>query len=157
MLRRLSTGLLTSYHSLTGDLTSVNFSSIRAGTLDERDMWKVMQGFYIEFKQEMFSWWLARALMFDTDLKRLPYAKFDKFNAPVFFGRRWDWVDPKSDAAADREAVSLGVRSRSQIIREQGRDPDEVWDELDAERERGMVAAQTTNVSNDPAVQSAAN
>ena len=157
VLRRLSTGLLTSYHSLTGDLTSVNFSSIRAGTLDERDMWKVMQGFYIEFKQEMFSWWLARALMFDTDLKRLPYAKFDKFNAPVFFGRRWDWVDPKSDAAADREAVSLGVRSRSQIIREQGRDPDEVWDELDAERERGMVAAQTTNVSNDPAVQSAAN
>ena len=140
VLRRLSTGLLVANHSLTGDLTQVNFSSIRAGTLDERDMWKMMQGFYSEAKCAVFGRWLARALAFDSELKSLPYTKFDKFNAPVFFGRRWDWVDPKNDAAADREAVALNVRSRAQIIRESGRDPDEVWDELDAEEARGMTA-----------------
>lgn len=149
VLRRLSTGLLASYHSLTGDLTKVNFSSIRAGTLDERDMWKTMQGFYIEAKELIFSRWLARALLYDSELKALPYAKFDKFNAPVFFGRRWDWVDPKGEAAADREAVALGVKSRAQIIREAGRDPDEVWAELKAEADAGMVQPHAGGGGND--------
>lgn len=140
VLRRLSTGLLVANHSLTGDLTQVNFSSIRAGTLDERDMWKTLQGFYAEIKELIFGRWLGMAMIYDADLKALPYTKFDKFNAPSFFGRRWDWVDPKNDAAADREAVALRVKSRGQIIRESGRDPDEVWAELDEEERRGMTA-----------------
>ncbi len=158
VLRRLSTGLLVANHSLTGDLTQVNFSSIRAGTLDERDMWKMLQGFYAEAKKLIFSRWLGLALIHDPDLKALPYTKFDKFNAPVFFGRRWDWVDPKNDAAADREAVALGVCSRAQIIRERGRDPDEVWAELEAEAARGMAqphAGGGGNSNNDPAPASA--
>lgn len=137
--RTIATGCLVSYHGLTGDLTQVNFSSIRSGTLDEREMWKQLQGWYIEtLKVPVFEWWLARAMLFDHDLRRLPYTRFEKFNAPVFFGRRWDWVDPKSDVTADREAVALGIKSRAQIIRERGRDPDEVWSELEAERERGL-------------------
>lgn len=139
VLRRLSTGLLVANHSLTGDLTQVNFSSIRAGTLDERDMWKMLQGFYAEAKEVIFGRWLGLSMIYDPDLKSLPYSKFEKFNAPVYFGRRWDWVDPKNDAAADREAVALEVRSRAEIIRERGRDPDEVWAELDTEKERGMA------------------
>lgn len=139
--RTLATGCLVSYHGLTGDLTQVNFSSIRSGTLDEREMWKLVQNWYVESKKEpVFEWWLARAMLYDSDLRKLPYAKFDKFNAPVFFGRRWDWVDPKSDVMADKEAVALGIKSRAQIIRERGRDPDEVWAELEAEAARGMTA-----------------
>jgi len=141
--RTIATGCLVSYHGLTGDLTQVNFSSIRSGTLDEREMWKQMQGWYIEtFKVTVFEWWLSRAMLFDADLRRLPYSQFDKFNAPVFFGRRWDWVDPAKDVAADREAVALGIKSRAQIIRERGRDPDEVWAELDDEGERGFSTPQ---------------
>lgn len=132
--RALATGCLVSYHGLTGDLTDVNFSSIRSGTLDEREMWKHLQGWFIRsWKEPAFEWWLARAMLFDSDLKRLPYAKFDKFNAPAFFGRRWDWVDPQKDVNAAREAVSLGIKSRQQIIRESGRDPEEVRRELEQE------------------------
>lgn len=138
--RALATGCLVSYHGLTGDLTQVNFSSIRAGTLDEREMWKQLQSFYIDgCKRPVFEWWLARAMLYDADLRQLPYAKFDKFNAPVFSGRRWDWVDPKSDVQAAREAVALGIDSRAQIIRNRGRDPDEVWAELKAEEAMGLV------------------
>lgn len=142
VLRRISTGLLTSYHTLSGDLTQVNFSSIRSGTLDERELWKMLQGWYVAAaKEAIVEQWLARAMMFDADLRRLPYAKFDKFNAPVFTGRRWDWVDPRSDVLAAKEAVALGIKSRAQIIREQGRDPEEVWAELEQETERGLVLA----------------
>jgi lambda family phage portal protein len=139
--RTIATGCLVSYHGLTGDLTQVNFSSIRAGTLEEREMWKQLQGWYIEtVKRPVYEWWLSRALISDPDLRRLPYSQFDKFNAPMFFGRRWEWVDPKSDIAALREAVALGIKSRAEIIRERGRDPDEVWAELDAEEGRGFAA-----------------
>lgn len=140
--RALATGCLVSYHGLTGDLTQVNFSSIRAGTLDEREMWKQVQSFYIDScKRPVFEWWLGRALVYDQDLRALPYAKFEKFNAPVFSGRRWEWIDPKSDVQAAREAVALGIDSRAQIIRNRGRDPDEVWDELAAEEARGFTVA----------------
>lgn len=150
--RRLATGLLVTYHGLTGDLTQVNFSSIRAGTLDEREAWKMMQGWYIETKKEaVFEWWLGRALLFDADLRALPYAKFDKFNAPVFTGRRWDWVDPKADVQADQEAVRLAIKSRSQIIRESGRDPEEVWAELEAEDARGFTLSAAPGAAADPA------
>jgi len=140
VLRKQATGLLTSYHSLSGDLTQVSFSSIRQGTLDDREQWKILQGWLIEdFLEPLFADWLARALMFDSELRTLPAAKFDKFNAPVFQGRRWDWVDPKSDIAANQGAVELGVKSRAQIIRENGGDPEQVWAELDAEKARGFT------------------
>ena len=144
--RALATGCLVSYHGMTGDLSEVNFSSIRQGELSEREMWKAVQGWFIDaLKAPVFTWWLARALATDVDLKSLPYTKFDKFNAAVFFGRRWDWVDPKSDVIAAEKAVALGIRSRAQIIRESGRDPDDVWAELDAEKARGFtVAAQAS-------------
>lgn len=139
--RRMSMGLLVSYHGLTGDLREVNFSSIRQGTLDEREIWMLLQSWYIEsVKDAVFGWWLGHAMLRDADLSRLPQTKFDKFNAPLFGGRRWGWVDPKADVQADRESVALRTKSRAQIIRERGGDPDVVWAELDEEEARGMRA-----------------
>lgn len=140
VLRKLSSGMLVSYHSLSGDLTDVNYSSIRQGTLDDREQWKLLQGWMVEdFLEPVFADWLLRALMNDPDLKVLPPAKFDKFNAPLFTGRRWDWVDPQSDVTANEKAVGLGIKSRAQIIRDNGDDPEQVWAELEAEKARGFV------------------
>lgn len=141
--RRLAMGLLVSYHGLTGDLREVNFSSIRQGTLDEREIWMLLQSWYIEsVKEPVFSWWLGHAMMRDTDLSRLPQSKFDKFNAPQFTGRRWGWVDPKADVQANRESVGLGTKSRAQIIRDAGDDPETVWAELEEEKKRGFKPPQ---------------
>lgn len=151
--RRMSTGLLVSYHGLTGDLRDVNFSSIRQGTLDEREIWMLLQSWYIESAKEAnFSWWLGHAMLRDPDLQRLPQTKFDKFNAPIFSGRRWGWVDPKADVQADRESVALRTKSRAQIIRERGGDPDVVWAELEEEEARGMTAPQAAAGQKQPKV-----
>jgi len=140
-LRTMAMGLLVSAHGLSGDLTDVNFSSIRSGTLDEREMWRVIQNWYIDAKKMLiFPWWLTRALMNDADLKKLPFTKFEKYDAAEYFGRGWDWVDPRNDMLAAKEGVALGVKSRASIIRANGRDPEDVWDELDAENERGFSA-----------------
>lgn len=149
VLRKQATGLLVSYHSLSGDLTDVNFSSIRQGTLDDREQWKLLQGFLIEDLLELIvADWLVFALMYDDEVKLLPAAKFDKFNAPVFTGRRWDWVDPSSDVSANEMAVALGIRSRTRIIRDAGEDPEQVWAELEAEKARGVGQPQPQVAAN---------
>lgn len=141
--RRMAVGWGVSAHSLTGDLTDVNFSSIRSGTLDEREVWKFVQGWYAAIcKKNVFEFWLSRAMLRDPELIGLPYAKFDKFNAPDFHGRRWDWVDPNSDMKANLSAVALGIESRAQLIRERGRDPEIVWSELATEEARGFTTPQ---------------
>lgn len=141
----IATGLLVSYHGLTGDLTQVSFSSIRAGTLDDREVWKVLQdGFIACVKKPVFSWWLARAMVYDSALKTLPFAKFDKFNAPIYSGRRWDWVDPKSEIVAAKEAVGLGIASRQQLCRDRGLDFDVIRQELEQEAEMGFAPPKTS-------------
>ena len=47
--------------------------------------------------------------------------------------RRWSWVDPVKDINSASIAVKNGFRSRSDVIREIGRDPDEVWNEVEEE------------------------
>jgi len=57
---------------------------------------------------------------------RLPLGKFEKFNAPVFIPRRWDWVDPLKDIKAHREALDARIAAPQEVIEAAGRDPEEV-------------------------------
>ncbi len=58
-LRGASAGLNVSYHTLANDLERVNFSSIRSGVLEEREQWRVLQGWYVEqFCDRVFRRWL---------------------------------------------------------------------------------------------------
>jgi capsid protein len=50
--------------------------------------------------------------------------------AVQFQARRWEWIDPSKDVKADVEAIDNLIKSRGQVIRERGRDPREVYDEI---------------------------
>lgn len=125
-LRGVATSLGISYNSLSNDLEGVNYSSIRAGLLEEREVWKAVQRFLIEHVLEpVFSAWLEVELL--SGRLGLPYEKFWKFNVPDFRGRRWSWVDPKKDM----EAAILGIENRltthRQVIADGGEDVYEVF------------------------------
>ena len=45
VLRSIASGLNISYHSLSNDLSSVNYSSIRQGALEDRSAYQIMQQF----------------------------------------------------------------------------------------------------------------
>ena len=47
--------------------------------------------------------------------------------------RGWAWVDPLKDVETAREGIALSITSRSRIAREQGRDIEEVFDDLQSE------------------------
>ena len=65
----------------------------------------------------------------------IPLSRVEKFENPHWNARRWSWVDPAKDIVLAKEAIRLGLRSRSAIIRELGADPEEVWHEIASERE----------------------
>ena len=133
ILRGVSAGLGVSFSSLSNDLTEVNFSSIRAGLIEERETWKSLQAWFVEsFLNRVYSEWLEMALL--TEAVNLPYAKLSKFNAPKWTGRRWAWVDPLKDVEAAKAAVAAGFKSATQIINEAGGDIEELYQELSDEK-----------------------
>jgi len=134
-LRGVSVGFGVAYHSLAGDLESVNLSSARVGLVEERDLWKSIQNWFIEgFNDQLYSDWLTPALL-SGQLDPLPFSKRDKFDAAIWQGRRWQWVDPTKEVAAAKEEINTGLSTRAQYIRNQGYDPEEVWAELQKEND----------------------
>ena len=134
-LRGAASGLGVAYNTLANDLEGVNFSSIRSGVIEERDNWMAIQCWMIEsFLNDLFSTWLGFALISSaiktTAGGALPSTKFDKFNAAVWQGRRWQWVDPLKDADANIALINNGLRSRSDVIAERGDDIEDVWAQL---------------------------
>lgn len=123
-----------SYTSLAGNLEDVNFSSIRAGLLEEREGWKGMQTWFIDdVVTQIFEAWLQMAML--TKLSSLPFDEFDRINAPEFKPRHWPWVDPLKDIQAAKEAINARLDTRSNIIGELGGDFEDTIDEIAYEEE----------------------
>ena len=134
-LRGAASGLGMAYSDLANDLEGVNFSSIRHGMLGERDHWKELQESLIEsFGFPVYERWLSYSLLSGRitldNGSPLPATKRQKFMAVQFQARRWEWIDPSKDVKADVEAIDNLIKSRGQVIRERGRDPREVYDEI---------------------------
>lgn len=101
-----------SYVSLSGDLKGVTFSSVRAGTLSERDTWRILQRWVIRyFCAPIVREWLMMAIM----AGQLPFklTDIDRILQPEWNVRGWDWVDPLKDIAATKVALELGLTSAS--------------------------------------------
>jgi lambda family phage portal protein len=134
-LRGAATGMGVSYNALGNNLENVNFSSIRDGKVSERDFWKELQGWLIEtLIQPVYEDWLKIALLSEKIVnkqgKPLPPSKLAIYKTVHYQGRRWAWIDPKSDATAKTTEIRAGLTSISQVLREQGRDPEAVAAEI---------------------------
>lgn len=130
-LRSIASGMGVTYHGLANDLEGVNFSSIRSGTLEERDAWMVLQNWLAEaFLRPVFAEWLKWALTSGAITyasgAALPIAKLDKFSAHTWLGRRWGWVDPLKDIEASRLAIKTGIASPQMIAAQNGVDVEDV-------------------------------
>lgn len=142
-LRGISAGLGVAYNNLANDLEGVNFSSIRQGTLDERETYKWIQSWIADvFHDRIYERWLMRQLLLQSILvvgKPLKLERFDKYRLVTWQGRRWQWVDPQADQKAAVDGINNRIQSRGQVILDQGRDPADVEAELQAEEAEADV------------------
>jgi lambda family phage portal protein len=137
-LQGIASGLGISYHSLSSDLEGVNYSSIRAGVLEDREIFKGIQNWFIRaFVQPVFEEWITIAVMQGLiKIGRIPLGKpVEEYWHAHYQGRRWAWVDPQKDGAANQLAIDNLTKSRSQVIREQGDDPESIFREIRAEKD----------------------
>lgn len=135
VLRGIASGLNVSYTSLSNDLKGVSYSSIRQGTIEERDHYKTLQSFIIQhFCEPVFRAWLDSALTFGNI--PIPVNKFDKFSDNIHFrGRGFSWVDPQREINANVTALSNGIISMNDIAANYGRDVEELFSQIQSDKE----------------------
>lgn len=129
-LHAIAVGAGVTYEQMTGDLSQVNYSSIRAGTLD--------------FRREVEQWqWLNFIPIVCDRVMR----KF--FDLAVITGKirtsdievewttpRFDWVDPVKDVQGEGMEMALRLKTWSEAVRGRGYDPDKIFEELVEEKKK---------------------
>jgi len=148
-LRGIAAALGESYNQFAQDLEGVSFGSLRQGALSERAVWMGLQQWMIEEAfDRIYANWLEQALRARAITNRngrpLPVERLEKFLEHEWQPRRWDWIDPLKDTAADRMQQEDLTMSRSERIRKRGRQPAEVFQEIAAEN----VVMDTLGIAN---------
>ncbi len=131
-LRQIATGMGVTYEQLTGDLSGVNYSSIRAGLLEFR---RRVQQLQFEIMIFQFCQPAAEAFLDAAVLSgALPIRDYVR-NRRKYLKIRWrpdgwPWVDPVKDQLAEQMAVRNGFKSRAQVVAERGGDVETVDREI---------------------------
>lgn len=121
-LRRVAAGIGVTYESMTGDLSSVNFSSARMGAHEmgrNIDAW-LWTLFIPRFCNGIFNWFLDAALMQGVPVGDIA-AEWTPPARTV--------VDPNKEFSSLLTAVRAGFLSLPEAIRRQGYDPEAVAQE----------------------------
>jgi lambda family phage portal protein len=122
MLKDLASGFGVEYSNWANDWAGVSFSSVRVGTISERDHWIVEQNQMIQqCKTPQFLYWLESFLELAIS-GNLPIAKYEKFAEHEYRGRRWMWVDPVKDMNAAKMARDNGWKTDTDIAADMGSD-----------------------------------
>ncbi|MEM6381335.1 MAG: phage portal protein [Pseudomonadota bacterium] len=130
-LQALAAALGLPEHLLSGDLTNANYSSLRAGLLPFRA--RVEQAQYgtlvPQFLRPVWRRWIVTEVL-SGRLDLTPDL------AAEWIMPRPMQVDPQKDLAAVKEALALGLTSRTKAINELGWNADDLDEEIAADRAR---------------------
>lgn len=134
ILRSIARGLGMAYTTLTGDLEAVNYSSIRAGLLSERDQYRMLaQWAAVHICRPVYLGWLKNAML--TGALKVDARLASEYDDVEWQGRGWKWVDPMSDLQAAELAINLGLDTKHRLAAEAGLDHEEIVDQRKEEQE----------------------
>lgn len=133
ILHSIAAGTEQEYAAVSGDWTGYNYSVSRAANEDPRDVHKENQTWFAEQCENiLFANWLEMALLSDQLL--LPASKYDKFNRPYFFGRRWQYANPADEMNSNILGLQSFQKTFESILADQGLDLEEQLDQIAAEQ-----------------------
>jgi len=128
------------------DFSKTTYTSGRMALLEARRTFRKLQAFAtLEIAAPIVVRWIARGVAARQISPGGPNANPFQIAWKL---PRWEWVDPFKEARANEVAIVKNrTKSRSAVIRDRGEEPEEVFDELEAEekdlRRRGLLAAQS--------------
>jgi len=144
-LRAIAAGLGLPYELLTGDLSSVNYSSIRAGLVEFRKRLSYWQHSVVVFRfcRPVWDRFIGAAVLAGL-IDPAHYARDTvAYHRVEWLPPRQEWIDPLKDAQAEIEAINAGLMSRRQAVAARGGDVDQLRAEIAAERAADQVAGLT--------------
>ena len=120
MLREVAAGTGPSYESLSRDYSQSNYSSSRLALLDDRDLWRVLQMWFIrDFRMRVYEEWLQQAALSRT-ITSIPLEQYAlnpaKFEVVRFKPRGWGWIDPTKEVEAYEKAIRNGFTTVGRVI-----------------------------------------
>jgi len=126
VLRGISVGTGVTYEALTNDYSNVNFSSARMGHLEFRKnvtelQWHVMVP---QFCEPVFRWFSDAALISGVNIQGVT----SRWAPP-----RPEMIDVDKETRANTAQIRSGQKTLSQVILENGDDPEEHFEELAAD------------------------
>lgn len=124
ILRDIASSCHMPYTLMTGDLSDVNYSSIRAGLIEFRRMVSSLQRQVVIplFLDRIWGWFIDAAIA----AGELP----DDHYPVAWQPPRFEEVDRQTETAADLQELMSGTRSWQEIVRSKGRDPAQVLREI---------------------------
>ncbi len=127
--RVIAAAMGVTYEALAGDYTGVNYTSGRMGRMDVDPNIKDWQdNLMVAQICDTFAAWIAEGIEDVADIPRDLWQMI--WTPPVR-----PMVDPTKDYKANETAMRSGQKSRRQVIRESGGDPDKVDQEIKEERD----------------------
>jgi lambda family phage portal protein len=145
-LRIVSTGLNVSFSSLTGDLSAANYSSSRAGLIEEREQWRLQHSYLIEhFLRPVYKAWLPMAAL--SGQLKIPPQDLIALAEPTFIPRGWQWTDPLKDRQAAVMGIQNGLSSRTIEAAEEGHDIEDIFRDLADEDQLAAKHGITLNTA----------
>ncbi|MBR1734697.1 MAG: phage portal protein [Alphaproteobacteria bacterium] len=133
-LRAISVGLGITYEQLTGDLSGVNYSSIRAGLLEFRRRCTALQHnlMVYQFCRPIWNKFIELAVLNGAlDIPQDP-----TFPLVKWIPQGFSWVDPLKEQTAQMNAVRIGFKSRAEVVSELGYDVEEIDAEIASDNAR---------------------
>jgi len=136
--RAVAAAMGITYEMLTGDLTQVNYSSIRAGLLEFRRRCEALQHGVIvhQLCRPIWRAWMDQAVL--EGALDLPGYRPQRraYQAAKWIPQGWKWVDPQKEFNALKLAIRSGLMSRSEAISSNGYDAEDVDQEIAADNAR---------------------
>jgi lambda family phage portal protein len=155
MLREMAAGLNVSYESLSRDYSQSNYSSSRLALLDDRDMWRTLQSWWVRsFREPLHREWMQAAVM-SRAVTSIPVDAFaadtERYTAVLFKPRGWSWIDPTKEVEAYKEAVRAGFITVTDVIAQTGNGMD--IEDVVATRRRELDLFKAADIDVDTTVE----
>jgi lambda family phage portal protein len=118
MTRKMAVGVGLSYEALSRDYTNATYSSARMGLLDDRDVYRVLQGFICRnLRAEVHREWLdAAALVGAVKVGTDYFTNPKKYQKVRYKPRGWSWIDPTKEVQAYKTAVRNGFMTQTDVV-----------------------------------------
>jgi len=131
LARRIGAALGVAWQIVLKDFGKSNYSSARTDLLESRQTFVTLQQWFVE---KLLNWIWAEALRFESGMT----ISEDELKMVHWIPNGWQWVDPKKEADAMEVKLRAGLTTRRDECAAQGKDWEEVQDQLLLEEKTEM-------------------